>query len=321
MISVDGISKYYGDFAAVNNISFEINSGEITGLLGPNGAGKTTTLRMLTGYLKPDGGKINIAGHDSETESIETKKLIGYLPESAPLYPDMTVYDYLKFIAEIRGISKDAIDGKIEKTAGLYGIREVMHKNISELSKGYRQRTGLAQALIHDPEILILDEPTSGLDPNQIIEIRNLIKEIGREKTVILSTHILSEVEASCARVIIINNGTIAADEKTSTLQNLKSGSRKITVKISGTDYSGFAEAVQSINGVAGIEKISDQAIVEASISCAGDSSVEPEIFRCIASRGWNLHEMKQDQTSLENIFRELTRGAGSPDNTGGGNE
>ncbi len=321
MISVEGVSKYYGDFAAVKNISFEINSGEITGLLGPNGAGKTTTLRMLTGYLKPNGGNIKISGLDSESESIETKKLIGYLPESAPLYPDMTVYDYLKFIAEMRGIAGERLESSIEKTAGLCGLKEVMHKNISELSKGYRQRTGLAQALIHDPEILVLDEPTSGLDPNQIIEIRNLIKEIGKEKTVILSTHILSEVEASCARVIIINNGTIAADEKTSTLQNLKSSSRKITVKISGTDYSSFAEAVLSLAGVSDVVKISDQEIVEASIICAGDSSVEPEIFRTIASKGWNLHEMKQDQTSLENIFRELTRGAASSDSNGGGNE
>jgi ABC-2 type transport system ATP-binding protein len=321
MISVDGISKYYGDFAAVKNISFEVNKAEITGLLGPNGAGKTTTLRMLTGYLRPDGGKITIAGRDSEAESIETKKLIGYLPESAPLYPDMTVYDYLKFIAEMRGIEKGSLEGSIEKTSGLCGLKEVMHKNISELSKGYRQRTGLAQALIHDPEILVLDEPTSGLDPNQIIEIRNLIREIGREKTVILSTHILSEVEASCARVIIINNGTIAADEKTSTLQNLKSSSRKITIKISGTDFSGFAEAVSQIAGVAGVEKISDGALVEASISCAGETAVEPEIFRAISSKGWNLHEMKQDQTSLENIFSELTRGADARDAKGGADE
>ncbi|HPN13466.1 MAG TPA: ATP-binding cassette domain-containing protein, partial [Spirochaetota bacterium] len=202
MITVQGITKRFGDITAVNNISFTIKEGEITGLLGPNGAGKTTTLRMLTGYLKPDSGTITIGDFSVNDDSVDVRRIVGYLPESAPVYGDMLVYDYLSFIAEVRGIADEK---RIEEIGALCGINDVMHQGIGELSKGYRQRVGLAQSMIHDPEILILDEPTSGLDPNQIIEIRNLIREIGKKKTIILSTHILPEVEATCDRVIIID--------------------------------------------------------------------------------------------------------------------
>ncbi len=216
MITVRGITKRFGDITAVNNISFSIREGEITGLLGPNGAGKTTTLRMLTCYLKPDSGTISIGKYSVEDSPVEVRKTIGYLPESAPVYNDMLVYDYLAYIAEVRGMDAP---GRIAEIGGLCGINDVMHMMIGELSKGYRQRVGLAQSMIHDPDILILDEPTSGLDPNQIIEIRNLIREIGKRKTIILSTHILPEVEATCDRVIIIDRGSIVADDRTESLQ------------------------------------------------------------------------------------------------------
>jgi ABC-2 type transport system ATP-binding protein len=216
MISVNNVSKLYGDFRAVNDISFVIRRGEITGLLGPNGAGKTTTLRMLTCYLPPDAGKISVGDHPVDREPLEVKRMIGYLPESAPLYADMMVRDYLAYVGRLRGVGDDS---RLRDVAAMCGIGEVMHKNIGELSKGYRQRVGLAHAMMHDPEILILDEPTSGLDPNQIVEIRKLIKEIGKKKTVILSTHILSEVEATCDRVIIIDHGRIVADSRTAELK------------------------------------------------------------------------------------------------------
>ena len=206
MINAEGLTKFYGTSCAVDHINLDIRNGEIVGLLGPNGAGKTTTLRMLTGYLKPSSGNIRIKDYNIYDNPLEIKKLMGYLPESAPLYTEMLAYDYLNYVAEIRNIEKDKIESRLKHVADLCGINEAMHKPISTLSKGYKQRVGLAHAMMDDPEILILDEPTSGLDPNQIVEIRDIIREIGKEKTVILSTHILSEAEATCDRIIIINN-------------------------------------------------------------------------------------------------------------------
>ena len=231
MITADGLTKFYGTQCAVDHIDLDIKKGEIVGLLGPNGAGKTTTLRMLTGYLRPSSGNIRIKDYNINDNPLEIKKLMGYLPESAPLYNEMLAYDYLKYVALIRNIEKDRIETRLKEVAGLCGINEVMHKPIDTLSKGYKQRVGLAHAMMDDPEILILDEPTSGLDPNQIVEIRDIIREIGKEKTVILSTHILSEAEATCDRIIIINRGRIAADQ---TIDELKdSMSKEFLINIS----------------------------------------------------------------------------------------
>ena len=205
MIHVESLTKYYNDLCAVDQISFDISKGEIMGLLGPNGAGKTTTLQILTGFLRPTSGNIRVKDYSIYEDSLQIKKLLGYLPESAPLYHDMLVYDYLNYVANLRGINSSNKISRIRQLADLCGIREVMHKAINELSKGFKQRVGLAHAMMDDPEILVLDEPTSGLDPNQIIEIRDIIKQIGKEKTVILSTHILSEAEATCDRIVIIN--------------------------------------------------------------------------------------------------------------------
>lgn len=306
MISVQGLTKSYGDLVAVNNISFSIRTGEITGILGPNGAGKSTTLRMLTCFLAPDAGEITVGDFNVREQPMEVKKIIGYLPESAPLYPDMLVFDYLTFMFEVRG---RAANGRIKEIGGICGINEVMHKSINELSKGYKQRVGLAHAMLHDPDILILDEPTSGLDPNQIVEIRNLIKEIGKEKTVILSTHILPEVEATCDRVIIIDKGNIVADDRTSILKSAHGKDKKISVKIQGADFGSLAGAVKGIAGVKDVAPLSDAELTGAFITVDGGCEARPDIFRAVAANNWTLYELKQEHMSLENIFRQLTQG------------
>ncbi|MCU0846982.1 MAG: ATP-binding cassette domain-containing protein [Spirochaetes bacterium] len=305
MINVNGISKSFGDVVAVNNVSFIVKDGEITGLLGPNGAGKTTTLRMLTCYLRPDRGGIVYDGLGTESDSIAVRKRIGYLPESAPIYADMIVLDYLAFLAEIRGCGAE----RIRQTAALCGLNEVMHRNISELSKGYKQRVGLAHAMIHDPDVLILDEPTSGLDPNQIIEIRNLIREIGKKKTVILSTHILSEVEATCDRVIIISSGSIVADDRTENLQRARGGEKRISVTVGGTDFGGLSESLKKIGEDMDIRESGEGELVSALVTYRGDRDLRPDIFNMAVRKGWVLYELKQEQVSLEEVFRQLTIG------------
>lgn len=307
MINVNGVTKYYGDFRAVNNISFVIRKGEITGLLGPNGAGKTTTLRMLTCFLRPTSGTISVGDYLASESPIEVKRQIGYLPESAPLYGDMLVYDYLWYVGKLRGVNSG---DRMKEIAGVCGITEVMHKNISELSKGYRQRVGLAHAMIHDPEILILDEPTSGLDPNQIIEIRNLIREIGKKKTVILSTHILSEVEATCDRVIIINRGDIIADSRTSELTSSFGGGMKVSVQVGGADFDSLSSALGGVPCVTSVTgKREDGGLCGAVVAASPGSDVRPGIFTAVRDRGWILYEMTREQETLEHVFRELTKG------------
>lgn len=220
MIKVENLTKYYGDLCALDNVNFEVKRGEILGLLGPNGAGKTTTYRILTGYLSPTSGNIHVKDYDIYENQIEIKRLIGYLPESAPIYPDMLVFDYLNYVADVKGVEKKRKVSHIQELAELCSLNEVMHMTTAELSKGYRQRVGIAHALMGDPEILVLDEPTSGLDPNQIAETREIIKRIGKKKTIVFSTHILSEAEATCERMIILNDGKIVADSRLSDLRD-----------------------------------------------------------------------------------------------------
>jgi ABC-2 type transport system ATP-binding protein len=221
MIKIENLTKFYGDVCAVDEISFEIKKGEILGFLGPNGAGKTTTYRILTGYLEATSGTIKVKDYNIQDHQLEIKKLIGYLPESAPIYHDMLVYDYLNYVADIRGVPETEKLSHIKELANLCSLNQVMHKSVAELSKGFRQRVGIAHALMGDPEILVMDEPTAGLDPNQIAETREIIKRIGKEKTIIFSTHILSEAEATCDRIVIINNGKLAADYSKKELQEL----------------------------------------------------------------------------------------------------
>lgn len=306
MIEVSGLTKYYGTFKAVDNLSFAVKEGEITGFLGPNGAGKTTTLRMLSCYLEPDSGSVTVGGFDSRESAIDIKKIIGYLPESAPLYGDMIVYDYLTFVARVRGLEGDEC---IRKAAQICRITDVMHKNIMELSKGYRQRVGLAHAIIHDPRVLILDEPTSGLDPVEIVEIRNLIKELGKSKTVILSTHILHEVEAACDRIIIIDKGRIVADDTAQNLQSAVVGRRSISIKLRGASFEEVNSILREICGDAGIEMIYDNDFTSIMINSTDSEDLRPLIFDAAVKNGWIIYEMKQESESLENIFRELTAG------------
>ena len=304
MISIENLVKDYGDTRALNGINVEIPHGQVIGLLGPNGAGKSTTLRILTGYLTPSSGTIKVKGMDVTEHPTEVKKLIGYLPESAPLYSEMLVFDYLDYIADIRGLKNK--DKRIRELAGLCGIREVMHKPVRDLSKGYKQRVGLAQALMDDPEILVLDEPTSGLDPNQIVEIRSIIREIGKEKTVIFSTHILSEAEAACSRVVIINKGMVAADGSTEMLKNAENGGRSIELLVSGPSKSEVKKFFNSFDGttVIDINEIDDGIRLE--LNCKSD--LRKEIFLKIKETDWVMLEMLQKKQSLENIFRDLTR-------------
>ncbi len=309
MIRAESITKSYGTVRAVDSVSFNISMGNITGLLGPNGAGKTTTLRMLTGYLKPDSGTITVGGYNIEENPIEVKKLLGYLPESAPLYGDMLVYDYLNFVADMRGIEERK---RIDEMGELCGIREVMHMNINELSKGYRQRVGLAQSMLHDPEILVLDEPTSGLDPNQIIEIRNIIREIGKKKTIILSTHILSEVEATCDRIIIISRGSIAADDRTENIQLSGKSGHIISILVGEAGFGELSGEIGKLPGVISVSESPGGALTGAMVTCGAHIDVRPEIFRLVSGKNWVLYEMKQEQKSLEKIFRDLTIGGGN---------
>lgn len=310
MISVRELTKHYGDLVAVNNLTFTIRKGEITGLLGPNGAGKTTTLRMLTCYLKPTSGIVNVGDFRADEDPLGVRNIIGYLPESVPIYGDMVVYDYLKYVADIRGVTDE---GRIRETAELCGISDIMHKNVEELSKGYRQRVGLAHAMIHDPEILILDEPTSGLDPNQIVEIRNLIREIGKTKTIILSTHILSEVEATCDRVIIINEGQIVKDSSVDAITSSHGSEIVIRALIGNADFSMITAELQKLDGVTSVEETnSEGGLVSIQVHTNDAGDLRPEIFRAAADNGWVLYEMTRDSMTLERIFRDLTIGGGA---------
>lgn len=309
MIHVESLTKYYNDLCAVDQISFDISKGEIMGLLGPNGAGKTTTLQMLTGFLRPTSGSIRVKDFSIDEDSLQIKKLLGYLPESAPLYHDMLVYDYLDYVANIRRIDSSKKISRIRHLADLCSIREVMHKTINELSKGFKQRVGLAHAMMDDPEILVLDEPTSGLDPNQIIEIRDIIKQIGKEKTVILSTHILSEAEATCDRIVIINKGKIVANDSTQTLKQSASGNNLINISLQNAGFESVKQQLTSISGISDIVQISDDnGILNLKLACMSSADIRGDIYRKVRQTDWILIEMHQETQTLENIFRELTR-------------
>ncbi|MCX7820087.1 MAG: ATP-binding cassette domain-containing protein [Brevinematales bacterium] len=305
MIEVKNLTKYYGDFLAVNSINFKINKGEIVGLLGPNGAGKSTTIRMLTGFYTPTQGEIYINDISVRDNPIKVKSFIGYIPESSPLYNDMVVYDYLGFVAKIQNVPIDKISERIDFVVEKCGLVEVVYKKIGELSKGYRQRTGLAHAIIHNPQILILDEPTSGLDPNQIIEIRELIKELGKEKTVLLSSHILSEVEATCSRVIIINRGNIVADGDTSELLKGFTDIDRFIIKIKTSDNNDKIQNLLMMNGAKIL--INEGELKEIIISLPKKENIEEVIYKKIKDTDWILYEFRKEEQSLENLFKELT--------------
>jgi ABC-2 type transport system ATP-binding protein len=309
MIEFRNLSKYYGDFCAVDSVSFEVPKGQILGFLGPNGAGKTTTVRVATGFLPPTEGTVIVDGFDVVDDSIEVRKRIGYLPENTPLYTDMNVVDYLRFIVDMR---KDGISNPTQRVRSVIdqcGLEDVTHRDIGELSKGYRQRVGLAQAMVHDPPFLILDEPTAGLDPNQIVEIRGLIKSLGREKTVILCSHILPEVEATCGRVVIIHRGQIAADGSPKELQASASGRGEVLIQVKNAP-DGFDGMLAS---VAGVEQVSESNVAEEdirsfSIETFKGTDAREGVFRCCVENNTVLLEMTRREVSLEDVFRDLTR-------------
>jgi len=307
MIEVKRLSKNFGPVEAVREVSFEVHRGEVLGFLGPNGAGKSTTMRILVGYIPPSGGSALVAGHDVQTDSLEVRRRVGYLPENAPLYLDMQVDEFVLMIAEARGIPAAARRAKIGAAVETCGLERVLKKNIGELSKGFRQRVGLAAALVHEPDVMILDEPTSGLDPNQIVEIRELIKRIGREKTVILSTHILPEVSATCGRVLIINEGTIIAsgtpDELTAQL-----GGHGTVIVAARAPRAEMERRLSARPGVKEVRHISEErGVTRLSVVAAHDGEISEEVFRCAVESGWVLSELRPERASLEEVFRSLT--------------
>ena len=308
MINVENLTKYYDDLCAVDQINFDIQKGEILGLLGPNGAGKTTTLRMLTGFLRPTSGSIRIKDYNLDEHALEVKKLLGYLPESAPLCHEMLVYDYLRYVADMRELDKDKKPPRIRRLADLCGLNEVMHKPIGQLSRGYKQRVGLAHAMMNDPEILVLDEPTSGLDPNQIVEIREIIRQIGQEKTVVLSTHILSEAEATCDRVVIINRGNIVADGDTETLRQSAGGQCHINMSLENADVESLKKELLSIDGITEVTPVDkEDDSLHVRLTCQSPEDLRGAIYRRVKQTDWTLLELHQETETLENIFRELT--------------
>jgi ABC-2 type transport system ATP-binding protein len=309
MIEISDVTKDYGDLRALDHVSLTIRSGEILGLLGPNGAGKTTILRIVTGYLAPTGGSVTTKGLSIEKDTLEIKKLIGYLPEEAPLYRDMLVYDYLQYVAAIRGIAPEKRDRRLRELSDTCGLHEVMHRSISELSKGFKQRVGLAHAMMSDPEILILDEPTSGLDPNQIVEIRDIIRQIGKQKTVVLSTHILSEVEATCDRVVIINRGRIVADGSTAEIKKSSESEYILNISLSGAETGDVQALLSPVAGVAEVRPLGKTNGETAfKVVCRTPSDIRGEIYRLIKQKEWVLLAFTQEYKSLEKIFGELTK-------------
>ena len=299
-VIVSNLTKTFGDQRVVNDLSFEVKPGEILGFLGPNGAGKSTTMKMITTYLQPTSGTATVCGHDVIKDQMDVRRHIGYLPEHNPLYKDMYIKEYLQFIARIHKVdnAKNRIVELIETT----GLQKEQHKLISSISKGYRQRVGLAQALLHDPDVIILDEPTSGLDMNQLIEIRALIKKLGETKTVIFSTHIMQEVQALCDRVIIINEGKLVADDPIDMLQKRLKGEDVIYLEL---DKKYDASALESINGVNSVTRVSP---TEYTIGANNVTDIRPNIFHLATQQNWVILEMRREQKNVEYIFQQLTK-------------
>jgi len=308
MIRVEGLTKRYPRTVAVDDISFTVGKGEIIGFLGPNGAGKTTTMRVLTCFLPPSAGMAEVAGFDVAKQPMEVKKRIGYLPETPPLYPEMEVREYLQFVGRLKSMSGASLAARVEEVAKRCHVDDVMTKLISKLSKGYRQRVGLAQAIIHNPDVLILDEPTSGLDPKQILETRDLIKELAGEHTIILSTHILPEVEQICEKVIIINKGRVVATDSVENLTSRLRGSDAVGVEVGGAAQADVESALGAVAGVATVKSTGmKDGRLRFEVESRPGESIRPEIARSVVQAGWQLHELHSLSFSLEEIFLQLT--------------
>lgn len=309
MITLDNVSKSFGRTVAVDDVSFTVDRGEVVGFLGPNGAGKSTTMRLITNFLEPDNGAVLIDGVDVREDPVAARRRIGYLPENNPLYDDMLVAEYLRFVGELRGVGIDGPGSALDETVQATGIAEVFYRPIGELSKGYKQRLGLAAAILHRPDFLILDEPTEGLDPNQRQEIRRLIREVGKEHTVILSTHVLPEVEETCRRIIVIHEGKIVADGSTEDLMAQArdtSTKRTIVVEIRGEDVA------REVVKLPSVETVTDQSESEGrtrlTLAVGSGPDPRPEIFRLAKAKDWVLWELHEETASLQDLFSQLTR-------------
>jgi ABC-2 type transport system ATP-binding protein len=314
MITVKSLTKRYARTVAVDHISFEVQKGQIVGFLGPNGAGKTTTMRILTCFLPPSEGTANVAGFDVLEQPMEVKKRIGYLPESPPLYPEMEVREYLSFVGKLKGMSGASLAKRVNEVADRCAIADVQSKLIAKLSKGYRQRVGLAQAIIHNPDVLVLDEPTAGLDPKQINETRDLIKSLAGDHTIILSTHILPEVEQTCEQVIIINKGKVVATDSVHNLQSRARGAETVLVEVEGRDGALDSKAVQQrLEMVSGVSRVvlrdahDNRSAFE--VESLKDRFIRGDLARAVVEAGWNLNELHASAVSLEEVFLQLTGG------------
>lgn len=312
MIKVEGLTKRYARNVAVDDISFEVEKGQIVGFLGPNGAGKTTTMRVLTCFMPPTSGKARVAGFDVMEQSFDVKKRIGYLPETPPLYPEMEVSEYLNFVGKLKGIPSSMLKTRVGEVSERCAITDVQEKLVSKLSKGYRQRVGLAQAIIHNPDVLILDEPTAGLDPKQINETRKLIKDLAGEHTIILSTHILPEVEQTCEQVVIISQGKLVATDSVENLTHRLRGSEAILIEVESPDGGPDAGVVQEkLAQIAGVSRVEYKATRRNNLTFEVESepgqAVRSDLARCVVESGWNLHELHAASLSLEEIFLQLT--------------
>jgi len=318
MIQANGLTKRFGGVRALDKVNFEVKRGEVVGFLGPNGAGKSTTMRILTCFISPSTGSATVNSHDVFDNPLEVRRSIGYLPQRAPLYTDMTVWEYLKFAAEIRGLDETSFKKRLKKVVEVCGLAQSLGKDISTLSHGYRQRVGLGQALIHDPPILILDEPTSDLDPNEKAEVLRYIKEIGKDRTILLSTHNLAEVEEACARAIIVSKGRVVADGPLDEIRG-KTGRVRYVVTIdeqraeAGNKPPALAQAQEALQRLGGVKTVrelpTDEKAHKFELSGAQDSDIRAEIYRLAVAKGWTLLELRRDAQSLDAVFRDLTRG------------
>ena len=308
MIEVAKLFKDYGAIRALRGVSFSVSRGEVVGFLGPNGAGKTTCMKILTGFIAASSGTVVVDGKDVVEHGVEVRRRIGYLPENAPVYTDMTVREYLSFVGRLRGVGKGSLASRVTQVAATTGLKDVLDQEVGTLSKGFRQRTGLAQAMIHDPEILILDEPTSGLDPNQIVEIRELVKEIGRDRTVILSTHNLPEVTATCNRIILIHRGCIVADGTPPQIQKDHGGGNSFLLELAGAagpDPAPVLSAIPHVRAVAPVER--GEGTRAFRVEVGDETDIRPDLFGCCVKSGWTLVELRRERLDLEAIFQRLT--------------
>jgi ABC-2 type transport system ATP-binding protein len=318
MIKAEALTKRFGNARALDNVSFEVRRGEVVGFLGPNGAGKSTTMRILTCFISPTSGSAKIHGHDVFDDTLAVRKSLGYLPQRAPLYTDMTVWEYLRFAGEIRGIDDATFTSRLKKVVEVCGIAQVLNKDIATLSHGYRQRVGLGQALIHDPPILILDEPTSDLDPNEKAEVLKYIKQIGKDRTILLSTHNLAEVEEACARAIIVSKGRVVADGALDSIRN-KTGRVRYVLGVDekaaekgsrAPSAREVEEALSKLSGVSAVKELpTDETTHKFELSGAQDGDLRAELFRLVVQKGWTLLELRRESLSLDSVFRDLTKG------------